>query len=362
MYILTFIISTILIALSENELKKRRRNFGKTLAFFALFFPSLLAGMRADNIGIDISYYVLPAFENALRAKSINQYFNILTIDIDRGFALLVYFCSRISKEVGLVLFLLQFLTILPVYLTLKKYSNKLSVVLGFIIYFLVFFNTTLCVMRQFLSISILLYATTFLLNDKYFKFILLISISLAFHISTLLPIVIILNFKLFNNLIAKAIWIRVLLVVIFFVAYYEIYNIINLLARIGIFDDKYFDRLDRSGAERGLLTMFFFLILTFYPFLIAWKRKKHLHALFSIYPLLGFIAFYSGNISEYIGRLSFSFLIFSIIALPLGMNSVPKNRRRWHFFILVTIMLIYWYRTFIINNAWETYPYEFRT
>ena len=72
------------------------------------------------------------------------------------------------------------------VYLFLKRYEGQISTGLGFFIYLLLFYNTSLNVVRQGIAIPIILYSFKFIDDRKPVSYLLFVLIAGSFHISSI--------------------------------------------------------------------------------------------------------------------------------------------------------------------------------
>ena len=96
-YITCFLVSSGLFYFSRNQDKKTRA----VIDAIAIFIPCLLAGIRANTVGTDVSVYLEPMVASARNARNIQDYmlsgwqqgWVIRCVkDIEIGFSFLVYF------------------------------------------------------------------------------------------------------------------------------------------------------------------------------------------------------------------------------------------------------------------------------
>ena len=128
-YIICFLISSLFFWLSEKQ-KKNTVFF----ASIAIFIPCFLAGIRADSVGTDVSVYLEPMILNAKSAQNFQSY--LLSSwqqgwvlrgvnDIEIGFSFLVYLIIKLFNSRYVLQFVIQALTIIPIYIGLVKRKEK---------------------------------------------------------------------------------------------------------------------------------------------------------------------------------------------------------------------------------------------
>ena len=92
-YIICFVISIYFMYLAEKSYNKPKlRNI---YLFFASLYPILLAGLRDITVGIDVTWYVTPAYFAAENHRDLHSYLKFIAED-DLGFGssqILVHLC-----------------------------------------------------------------------------------------------------------------------------------------------------------------------------------------------------------------------------------------------------------------------------
>ena len=104
-----------------------------------------------------------------------------------------MYVIAKIIGNLQWVLFFIHILIVVPIYLGLRKFKDldgKLW--LCMLVFYFMFYNVSLNIVRQYIAIAILFYGISSLLNDKRgeTKFWISLIVALLFHNSSLLGIV----------------------------------------------------------------------------------------------------------------------------------------------------------------------------
>lgn len=337
-----------IVSAASSEIKKDtilQNKLGGYLVFFPLISLILLVGFREYNVGADTgSYY------NSL-------WVNTFDIDFDGEFlfsliALIMrYFDLSYSSFLLLVAILFYFFT----YKSLKNYTKiyKSNVLITFFscISLLFFLSMSINIIRQGVSLSILLFAYSLWVGKKNnIKILVLIFLSLAFHLTSILPILIFIvslfmdKLKLFN----------VLLFIYFFsivVSFFN-YGFLNFSPLFLDFlgDDKragYFSE-DDYGYNVGFKPQFvvfntFFMLIALYV-----KRKlindfliKQYNILISYYIIASIMLFMAFQLpfSDRWGL--FSWFVIPLLLSPLFYSPFVKGNVKVHYVIMLILIYI---------------------
>lgn len=350
-YYIIFLISVFLFYHAS-------KNRNVILLLLSIFIPCLLAGLRDVKIGIDVTWYVTPYFE--LSEKHSLDY--IVRMQdagtIELGYVAFVWLVTNLFHDIGILLFLIELIILCPMYIVFYHTGSPRRSSIYLLVYLLIFYNMQLCVIRQFMGISLFVLALYFYEKKSYALAILLAIIGGLFHNSTWVlsavsSFFIFLN-KEFTN--KKVVTYTFLIFLLIFVMSRTLYANIDVITG----NEKYLDRLNDSleGADKGgMLTSTFMLLLSTIPLTYFYNRKI-VSPVLGLFPLFGAILqlFFTGT---YFSRLVPLFSNF----LPLSLFYVKLDKKYIKFFdfSMVIVFTVYWYVSFILRNSWSTYPYVFR-
>lgn len=376
-YLITYALSCFLIYYGNIQKNK----IGKYIVWIGILIPCILAGLRLHTIGTDVDVYVKPMVESAINSKGFNSFFNSKWFYIwaykspseyEIGFVLFVYILSKLFSSVQVVLFFIQALISIPIYFALAKYKElNEKEWLCMLLYYLLFFSTGMNAMRQFISISILFYGLSCLINDnKHLKFLLIMIVSFLFHKSAVLGIVFYILYFLFSDkhlgkkqitIKQKKVKLPVLLCIIF-----------SIILTILVLDTSIISYLLKIiGFERyiayieGEITISLKTIIKTSPVIILFyiARKNYFKyenafLYFIIYLFSFFLSLFS-TASAFGGRVSYVFEIFNIIFFTL-LCSNAKNNKKFKTIFLISYALVFWYYYTVYCGSNETVPYLF--
>ncbi|OOM80323.1 EpsG family protein [Clostridium sp. BL-8] len=365
-YILMFTLSVIFTYCAECAARRNLKTIMVICSFIAIMFPCVLAGLRADSIGTDVSWYVTPYYNIAKQTNSLVEFIN--GIGIEPIYLTLVYILSKMTSDIGTVLFVLQLLVVLPTYITAFRYRKYAPMWLVMWSYYCLFYNYSLSLMRQFVACSLILFAFWYLQNKKYKKYIIWGIIASLFHSIAIFPVIILLILKKYQVLFRSSIM-KILVAFTILVVMLNADSVVKWLVYSANFlPEKYYLRLDARTSEAGIgiIKTVLLVLLSFIPSIFTYKKqKKNLELNLSTFlPILGFITSLGGMVSSYLIRISYYFIYFYLITVP-GLYGSLLIKSPWQKVLInglfITWLFVFWIYIFAINNSFETLPYVFR-
>lgn len=349
-YIICFVISIYFMYLAEKSYNKPKlRNI---YLFFASLYPILLAGLRDITVGIDVTWYVTPAYFAAENHRDLHSYLKFIAED-DLGFFIYAFFVTKITQSLTILMTLNHVIIIVPIVYSLCQLKKifGLSIWFGYAIWLLNDYNVSLCIIRQSMSLSIAILAMVMLVKRKWFLMVLFSLLAISFHKTTLIFIALLLLFYYLSQRINKQSTQRILLVCLFsllLVGKIMIGYILPYMAQ------KYSDRLESSEAiNGGFLTATFLLVASLYPFVISCYKKTVLYTQPFVYmPIIGFVMFFISRDFQYLSRMGYPFNAMLMFSLSLAVKD--KTVR----ILILLALLVAWVVGICIRGDWETYPY----
>ncbi len=376
-YLLGFAISLVLIAIAE----KKRTSVFVTVSVIALLIPCLIAGLRAQTIGTDVMVYVKPLTQSAIISDNLKEFFstywfqawrNLYSKDYDIGFSLLVYIVAQLTDNLGAVLFAIQAFTIVPIYIALSRNREKFPIWIGMLVYYFLFYNSTLNVMRQWIAMGFLLLAMQMLTERKLWLTAALTAIACLFHSTAVVAVPLYLIYWVLWILRGKELAhndLRIgapMLVVgaislISVLALMNLPLVLKLLAMVGL--ERFSNYL--IGEEMQLMVEQIILRLPLFAlFLLNWKdmsRQSKLAPFYMAMLLFDAIAAQLLSVDAMSYRIGSYFSLYSILWLPQVCScSRQPLIRKLSTAVLTGYCLFYWYYNYVYIGRHETYPYIF--
>lgn len=362
-YVICFLISGGFFWWSEKFYNKEQFKVSSFFAIMGIITISLLAGARAPSIGRDINIYVTYAFNRINNYDSIMQVFQNHSLEI--GYELLIYLCTRISSNVHFLHFVSSIIITSGFYSFVKYFANdnKYSIYYGMMTYSLIYFNTSLNIVRQFIALSIFLFSIKYLFQKKHLKFLIFVLLATQFHKSAILGIAILVLYRILNTKKPKTSKIVISIALTSFGLLF-LDNITMQLLNMGIFSSKYMGYFSEAGNSSIFMQVLsrlpiLLLGLFFYKKLIKHNLKNQIIYCFLIIDcILGSMSVVIGNGS----RLSLYFGVWQCVFIPELLLVMKENASRKDRLVLSLFihfyLFAYWGYCVVYRNFGSTFPY----
>lgn len=378
-YIIFFLTSCLLIWLSE---KCQSRFIGKIVAFVAILLPCILAGMRADTIGTDVKVYVEPIYNAAKQSSSFSSYMNESWFygwrykyvhDFEIGFIALVYLIEKLGGSIGTVLFFIHTLIVAPIYLGLKRINRQYPICLGMFIFYMLFYNASLNMMRQWIAMAILFYGLSYLFANEKKKYFIVVIAACLFHTSALMGVVIyalyiysqkqreyikILNFRLDGSFAPIKLFVYGCIVLLSL-------NVIAVLLRaIGL--AKYAGYIQGNGSIYLMPNQIILRLPIIILLVIRWKRmiaEDEFTPFYGSMIVLDLLASQLISINVYAFRIASFFSEYNMLsysALVYAGNRKYRANRYITLLYVLAYIIYYWIYYYVITGNHATFPYVF--
>lgn len=183
-YIITFLITILLVWLAENKAKSRKN---KIILLILAVVPMFFISAIRYNVGTDYEKRYVADYYTLLEGKNVGN--------LEIGFKAIDYLCLFFTKEPYL-LFVITSLIILAIIFEViyKKSSNR---ILSIIVFFLGgYFFATLNIIRQYISVAFILLGYQFLMSENkkkaYIGFVICAILAFFMHSSSIICFIII--------------------------------------------------------------------------------------------------------------------------------------------------------------------------
>ena len=187
-YIITFLITILLVWLAENKAKSRKN---KIILLILAVVPMFFISAIRYNVGTDYEKRYVADYYTLLEGQNVGN--------LEIGFKAIDYLCLFFTKEPYLI-FVITSLIILAIIFEViyKKSSNR---ILSIIIFFLGgYFFATLNIIRQYISVAFILLGYQFLMSENkkkaYIGFVICAILAFFMHSSSIICFIIILLTK----------------------------------------------------------------------------------------------------------------------------------------------------------------------
>ncbi|QWU15125.1 EpsG family protein [Paenibacillus sophorae] len=162
--------------------KKNAKKIFVLLSFTQLF---IISAFRGVNIGVDTKTYI-SYFYNI----RFIDFTNLKNIPLEKGYVLLNYFLHFFSHSGMILLIVVSFITIGLIMAFIYKHSQIIWLSV-YLFITLMYFYSSMNIMRQYLAISILLFGITYVRKQKFIPFLVTVILASLFHFTSIVFIIV---------------------------------------------------------------------------------------------------------------------------------------------------------------------------
>lgn len=373
-YLSCFFISVMLFRISEI---KRLTKFRGVLIAIAIILPCVVAGMRSNEVGTDTAGYPMRLFLIAERTEFFQYQWSTFLHGWDYeyvysmgvGYSTFIYIVANLFHDFRMVLFCTELLIVFCVYKAVKIFRKNENVWIGMLVFFLLFYNVTLNMMRQWMAMAMLLLSFVYLVSNKKRLTILFAVLAVLFHKTAVCGFVVHLIYVMlerrsvseedtFNRIKYKRI-VSIFICAVLIVLVFEMDTIRYLIDLVGFSEySAYFAGQVSFSVGRFLVDLPAILLLIF-----NWKkvREKKCAYFYLTFVVINIILSQLNSLNDYAWRIGSYFSCFLIIVFPELVSVGPKWKAKVGKSGLILYGLIYWFYYFNYLNIHQTIPFVFR-
>ena len=320
---------------------------------FVCLYVLFLACFRAESVGTDLVNYK----ENfkVWGQLSFRDVFRVINSDI--GFVLYNWLVGHLCSHMYFFIICSAVITMVPVYITLHKYSHNpfmslyLYICLGYL-------ACTFNLVRQAIAISVLFYSYRYIVEKKTFKYFLCVIIAASFHKTALIAVLIcfFINENRTHIRLLKSLLLLFSVIAVTFIgmsAFVDLYNINDYSNAIV------------TGEGIPLLMLYILLGVCFYMIQkcpgkeTKEERQLEWRNLFTIY-MIGVIVQISAVGFALLNRLTTYFMVFVVIFIPNILENMKDIRERTIAKIAIYGLYTLWFIYELYNDYSGIVPYAF--
>lgn len=374
-YFAAFGISVLFTIVSEDLYRNGTTGTGQKVsgwmvfALLAVISVSILNWIRDYSIGTDVTYYGNHTFNVACMESSFLHYFRYCEDYIgmhEVGYAALNYLVSRFTQSAHDFYLVLGLLVNGLAYAACCRARKYCPVTLSWLAFLLLFFPTTLNMLRQSLALVMVAYAFLGLPKTGWKRYLMWVLLAFLVHQSAAFALVLLPPYAVLSNCQdgsgeGMRRTSRALVWIVVFIAFVAASTtMLGALSDMGLLPSKYTQYLEKSN-EKSLVNS----VLIRIPFVLisAWlilARRDKLDAMemcllacalceFALLPLQ--------NVSTAAFRISLYFGIFKMASYPLALYRL-KFPRWVSVPVLIAYLLFFFVYQVIYSGNGEVYPF----
>lgn len=354
-YILMILMSLTFAFISKKSPNKKLNILFGIISAVPFAFVSAI---RYD-VGTDYLYRYVNDYNMLLNNKDVNN--------LEIGFKLLDKLCILITDNYQLLFIITTIIITSFIFYTI--YRDSKNTVLSILLYFLgAFFFQSLNMVRQYISISIILFSYKYFLDKNWIKWCICIISAVLFHTTSLVFAVITLILYFIKKIFKKDILTNEKVVFIFVTIIFLGGPALKMLVNFLLAQTRFVVYIG-SGYDYGDLQIIPFTInILLYIMMIFIKKKKNtienttenflidMQAIAIMFICLGRTSFLSL-------RMAYYFSIFQIISIPYFLDYVKdifgKKIYKIGVFIIIIIFSVILLWTHVLHNSDEILPYK---
>lgn len=348
----------MLITVFAQTTYNKNPKLSKFLSLMAIVTLSLFAAVRGLTVGTDINIYGYRYFYSASYYSNIISYINFY--GGEQLYFVLNYIIYSLTQNIHVLFFVFQFFIALVVYNIAYREKENGAMWLYIFSYLMLWFNSSLNILRQSMAIFVILYAFKYIENKKYFKYIIFVLIASLFHKSALLCLVFPI-LSILSNSKNQKIYLALIVLATLIVYNYLDYIIIFAQNNLSFFQ-KYVSYL--SNGEANINWYFAAVKLIMLTGIIMFSKKvenKKSNNLLIMIAVIDLLLYGFSAYIKYGYRLSYYFLPHLIILIPRIDKSLENysGRTLYRIFIIVSL-IVYWIVRYCLVQYDGTIPYVF--
>lgn len=312
----------------------------------------ILSAFRHYTVGYDTVNYVNRY--SIIGSTSFNNLPNIAErLDFEMGYIYLNKFLTFINKDYRMLLIATSFFILVSIGVFIYKYSN-IAWLSYFVFISLGYWGSSLNVLRQFISISILLLSIHFVKESKFIYFLICVFIATTIHTSAIFFIVVYPLSKLKLNKYFYLLY----FIALIFLARFAQPLILWVMNNFGYSDLS--NRLD-SGSGVGMLVL---LIIILAGSLLFKRQTDAYIENFDLYIKILLVGIMLNVLALNFAMIGRAMLYFTIINILLIPNLISAMQNRYNRIIVTSAVVItfLWFYIFVLLqvDAGGIVPYIF--
>ncbi len=318
----SIVILSIIIAYTAEK-----RN-SVTWMFSSVISISLLAGLRDLSVGTDTYTYF----------RIFNNLANEGTSFVEPGFAFICRLLMELLGDARALFIFFAFIINILIVGRLWELRDRASFGYMFFLYVTIFFPQSMNILRQYLAVAIIFYATHYLEKFQYIRFLILNVVAFTIHFSSAIVLVLILPYYYVQT---KGITKKKILLTLLLIGLTPVILWIYILVY-----GEYEVYLESTSENIGLLVVFRIGLIILFALLMKIpnthlpnsKKREDLFKVISTVYIIAVALSFMGSFYEYVGRISIYFMIFEVPFAAI----ISRMEKKRVFNILYTFLALY--------------------
>lgn len=372
-YLTTFALSLLGVWLADIQYEDKRMFL--TSSLLAMLPPIVLAGFRDATVGTDMQVYILSTYEKMVSSgQGFLDFVSTYDGDLEILYLFINYLTAQFSDQPFLLLIIIHVLIIVPLFATAMKWRPYLSPVLFMFIYYMIFFQESLSIVRQSIALSFSMLAFTYLLEKKYVFYAVYSLVAIGFHNTAVIAFAFPLVFFIIKWFPLQKYYLGYLgLCVAFILFMMNIELLIAWLIDSGWLDYKYLKYTSLVGEFEAILgatnLVVKIAVLVYIAFVMLLYVPDTLVKTFLVLAVLDFVFSLCALIVQPLDRISLYFRLVSCLSIPYMLSnyslSYSSGDRQYQVPVVYAwgvLLFFYWFYVYMLGNYDDTADYRLST
>lgn len=368
-YIVTFALSLLGVKMADSWYDDRRRFLVGSL--LAVLPPILIAGLRDSTVGSDMELYIVPIFTGiASNGQNLMEFIDSYPF-MEIGYLFVNYVIAQLTDQPFFLLASIHILIIIPLYITAMKWRECLSPVLFMFIFYMIFFQESLSIVRQSIALSFSMLALTFFIEKRYINYFVFIIIAFLFHQTA----VIALSFPLVYIIVDRfsireyyLYYIGVTLIIVLF--FLNLDGILIWLIDSGYIDLKFLKYTSEDNTFSPVLgatnIVVKIIIIAYIVFTMVLYKPDAILKFFFVMAVLDILFSLCALIMQPLDRISLYYRLMTCISIPYIIYSYPviysddeTPYTRPIEGLFCVLLFAYWFYVYMLGDYDDTANYQ---
>lgn len=368
MFYLVVIALSSALSLPAERLLRAKHAAWAVFAVAAVVSLSVLNGVRDYSIGTDVSVYGNYVFTAATYSQSLGSFLRTCNAlgGVEYGYCILNYVIALFFDTPHVFYFVLGILTNGVAFAALYRLRRATSVSLGWLVYELVFFPTTLNAMRQSVAIVLVLLAAIFAMESRLRLSVFSLVVAFSFHRSAIIGLPIAVAAYLWCHQTATLndaamVRRRRMVLITMLVVGALLPSAIGLLDSMGLIGEKYANYLTFS-SDRDLLNPIMvrlpFILLAAWHFLGGLTNEHAESDILMLLMVVEALLLPLKLVSDAAFRIALYFGIFKVVAYPAAVARLNGFWRLAGNVALVAYLIFYFWWQIVLSGSEGIWPF----
>ena len=351
-----FVVFAAAIGLTFMGQKFYRSNKLVGWLFFgaSILLLSLFAAVRDASVGADLETYKVEYYNRSLNFQNPMNF--ITKSGGEYLFFGFVYFCSHILGSFRAMLFIIEFLPLIALYYCTIKLDYK-YMTFALVAFLLMFFNSSLNVMRQVVAVAFTIVAFFQAFNKRRLLALALIFAATLFHTSAIIMLVMFPTIYLARKEFRLKTY--VFIVGVFCVFCLGVGFVTSHPEILPNFLQKY---LAYTETAHAFINIFFLTVkvafLSFITFFYRFYKDDRLCRCLYLFAILDLLFYCFSGVVQFGYRLSYYFVVFYAFFIPVIYDKLPEKERALFKYGILTMLVGYWFSRNLAVGYDSTIPY----